>query len=48
VAALDASERFHWLAAPASTVIQPSPVHTGVTHDPAATLEHLFRRLVAR
>jgi hypothetical protein len=48
VAALDASERFHWLAAPASTVIQPSPVHTGVTHDPAATLEHLFRRLVLR
>ena len=48
VAALEASERFHWLAAPTSTVIQPSPVHTGVTHDPAATLEHLFRRLVLR
>jgi hypothetical protein len=48
VAQLDASERFHWLAAPASTVIQPSPVHTGVTADPAVTLEHLFRRLVLR
>lgn len=48
VALLDASERFHWLAAPTSTVIQPSPVHTGVTSDPAAALEHLFRRLVAR
>jgi hypothetical protein len=48
VAQLDASERFHWLAAPTSTVIQPSPVHTGVTTDPAATLERLFRRLVLR
>ena len=48
VAQLDPSERFHWLAAPSSTVIQPSPVHTGVTDDPTAALERLFRRLVAR
>jgi hypothetical protein len=48
VAHLDASERFHWLAAPTSTVIQPSPVHTGITTDPAATLGRLFRRLVLR
>jgi hypothetical protein len=47
VAQLDASERFHWLAAPASTTVQPSPVHTGVTDDPAATLERLFATLVA-
>ena len=46
VARLDPAERFHWLAAPSSTVIQPSPVHTGVTTDPEATLEHLFATLV--
>jgi hypothetical protein len=48
VAQLDASERFHFLSAPTSTAIQPSPVHTGVTRDPAATLERLFERLVLR
>jgi Protein of unknown function (DUF3037) len=48
VAALPQSERFHWLTAPASTIVQPSPVHTGLTDDPAAELEHLFARLVAR
>jgi len=46
LARLPASERFGWLVAPASTVIQPSQVHTGLTHDPAATLEHLFSTLV--
>jgi hypothetical protein len=46
VAALDLSERFNWIAAPASTVVQPSPVHTGVTSDPAAKLDRLFERLV--
>lgn len=48
VAALEPSERFHWLVAPASTVVQPSPVHTGLTDDPAATLARLLDRLVAR
>ena len=48
VAALPQSERFHWLTAPASTVVQPSPVHTGLTGDPAAELERLFAALVAR
>jgi hypothetical protein len=47
VARLEQSERFHWLAAPSSTVIQASPVHTGLTEDPAATLERLFAELVA-
>jgi hypothetical protein len=47
VARLDRSERFHWLAAPSSTVVQPSPVHTGLTEDPAATLDKLFAALVA-
>lgn len=48
IAALSAPERWHWLAAPSSTVIQVSEAHTGLTEDPAATLEHLFRTLVAR
>jgi hypothetical protein len=48
IAALTAPERFHWLVSPSSTIIQPSPVHTGLTADPAATLEHLFRTLVRR
>lgn len=47
VAALEQSERFHWLAAPSSTVVQPGPVHTGLTEDPQATLDRLFDRLVA-
>ena len=47
VAAMDQSERFHWLAAPSSTVIQPTPVHTGLCGDPAATLDRLFAELVA-
>jgi hypothetical protein len=46
VAELAQSERFGWLVAPASTVIQPGEVHTGMAQDPQATLEHLFRRLV--
>jgi hypothetical protein len=46
IAALPASERFHWLVAPSSTIIQCSPVHTGLTDDPAAELDHLVARLV--
>lgn len=48
IAALPASERFHWLTAPSSTIVQSSPVHTGLTSDPAGELEHLFERLVSR
>ena len=40
--------RFRWLVSPRSTVVQPSPVHTGRTSDPAACLEHLMHRLVRR
>ena len=43
---LDQSERFGWVAARSSTVIQASEVHTGMTEDPAATLEHLYQTLV--
>ena len=46
LAALPPSERFGWLVAPASTVIQPSQVHTGLTRDPRATLDRLFAALV--
>jgi hypothetical protein len=46
VARLGQGERFHFLVAPSSTVIQPSAVHTGLSDDPAATLEALFGRLV--
>ena len=39
-------QRFHWLVAPRSTVIQTSPVHTGRCSDPAAALEHLVAKMV--
>lgn len=39
-------DRFRWLVAPRSTVVQPSPVHTGLTDDPAAELADLARRMV--
>lgn len=38
--------RFGWLSAPRSTVVQPGPVHGGLTDDPAAELADLLRRLV--
>ena len=47
IATMEPSERFNWIAAPSSTVVQASPVHTGVTADPAAKLAQLFARLVA-
>ena len=43
---LPPSERFGWLVAPSSTILQPSDVHTGMTDDPAATLERLYATLV--
>jgi hypothetical protein len=45
---LPARNRFRWLVAPRSTIIQPSAVHTGRTTDPSACLEHLMDRLVRR
>jgi hypothetical protein len=47
IAALDQSDRFGWLAAPSSTVVQPSEAHTGLCVDPLQTLAALFARLVA-
>jgi hypothetical protein len=46
IAALDPSERFGWLAAPGSTIIQPSAIHTGLCENPQATLDALFADLV--
>lgn len=46
IARMSIAERFHWLVAPASTVIQVSPVHTGLTDDPAAELQRLLESLV--
>jgi hypothetical protein len=46
IAALPQSDRFGWLAAPSSTIIQPSPIHTGLSDDPQATLDALFASMV--
>lgn len=46
IAALPASERFGWLVAPSSTIVQPSEVHTGLSCDPPGTLEQLYTELV--
>ena len=46
IAKLDPGERFYSLSSPSSTIIQPSPVHTGICTDPAAELDKLFRTLV--
>ncbi|MET7480158.1 DUF3037 domain-containing protein [Streptomyces sp. NPDC005648] len=42
----DAGRRFRWLIAPRSTVVQPGPVHTGLTTDPVAETERLLDLLV--
>jgi len=44
---LPQSERFGWIVAPTSTMLQPSAVHTGLTDDPRAAIERLFSQLVA-
>lgn len=47
VALAPTSERFHWLTAPRSDVIQSSPVHEGLCYDPDTTLDELFDLFVA-
>ena len=42
----DAGRRFRWLVAPRSTVVQPGPVHTGLTSDPVAEAGRLLDLLV--
>jgi Protein of unknown function (DUF3037) len=46
IGALSRRERFHWLVAPRSTVLQVSPVHSGLCDDPGRALEHLMDRMV--
>jgi hypothetical protein len=46
IAALPRGERFHWLVAPRSAIIQTSPVHTGLCDHPSAALDQLLARLV--
>lgn len=46
IARLERGERFHWLAAPSSTMIQPSAIHTGFSDRPQQTLDRLFGELV--
>jgi hypothetical protein len=48
IGVLSQRERFHWLVAPRSTVIQTSAAHTGRCEDPEQALEHLMDRLVRR
>ena len=40
------SERFHWLTSPRSDVLQTSPIHEGITDQPAEALERLYRTYV--
>ena len=46
VARLSQRQRFHWLVAPRSTILQVSAAHTGMSENPEACLEELFRQLV--
>jgi hypothetical protein len=47
LAQMPQSDRFGWLTAASSTIVQPSPIHTGLCADPQAVLDRLFARLVA-
>lgn len=47
IARLSLAERFHWLVSPHSTIIQTSPVHSGLCKNPEAALRHLLRTMVA-
>jgi hypothetical protein len=47
IARLELGERWHWLSAPSSTILQPSPPHTGLCIDPERELQDLFQQMVA-
>ena len=47
IAKLSQRERFHWLTSPRSTIIQPSPVHTGVCDNTEGVLERLVTQFVS-
>jgi hypothetical protein len=46
IAQLSASKRFHWLSGPRSTVVQVSPMHSGLCDEPMEMLEHLMDTMV--
>jgi hypothetical protein len=46
IAGLERRERFHWLVSPRSTIIQPSPVHTGVCVEPDGLLDRLEKQFL--
>ena len=46
VGCLSQRERFRWLVSPRSTIIQISPVHSGLCEDPRAEIERLFQKFV--
>ena len=46
ISQLSQSERFHWLISPRSTIIQVSPVHSGIGNDPHAVLQRLLDTMV--
>ena len=46
IAQLSPSKRFHWLSGPRSTVVQVSPMHSGLCDDPETMLQHLFETMV--
>jgi hypothetical protein len=46
IARLSQRERFHWLTSPRSTIVQPSPVHTGVCHETDGLLDRLERQFL--
>jgi hypothetical protein len=46
LAALSKRERFHWLISPRSTIIQPSPVHTGICEDASSVPDRLAQQLL--
>ena len=47
IARLSPSERFHWLSAPRSTVVQPSAAHAGLCDDPTDALDRTFNLAVS-
>jgi Protein of unknown function (DUF3037) len=46
IARLSQRERFHWLVSPRSTIIQVSPVHSGICEEPENTVDKLAERLL--
>lgn len=48
IAQLPLRARFHWLTARRSSIIQTSPVHTGLCTDAGAALDHVMARMVGR